>query len=152
MKRVILAALFAISGMLAASSDTNSSDTDSSDTNTERRKVFSLVSTRIYVDRDGNAKTPMTLTGLYFNGECYYGPYETIVTCETANDFLRFNSDVAKTLEAKIRAFFNTAKEEAEKAFSLFEDVKDLDKKQFIDAFVNVYFQRNCEKKHRQFD
>ena len=149
MKRIILATLFAIGGALAASSDT-----DSSDINTERHKIFSVVSTRIYVDRDGNTKIPMTLTGLYFNGECYYthGPCETTVTCETANDFLRFNSDVAKTLEANVLAFFDTAKEEAEKAFSLFEDVEELVKEDFINTFVNVYFQRNCEKKRRQFD
>ena len=139
MKRIILATLFAIGGMLMATSDTDCPE-------------FKAVHT--HGIRDGNSTSPMVLTSLYFNGEPYYthGLCETEMCCETANDFLRFDSDVDKGLEAKVREFFDTATKEVEKYATIFKGIEDLDIELFRNKYLQVYFERNCRvvQKHRQ--
>ena len=139
MKRIILATLFAIGGMLMATSDTDCPE-------------FKVVHT--HGIKDEGFANPMVSTSLYFNGEPYYTHdlCETEVRCETANDFLKFNSDVDKALEAKVREFFDAPTKEAEAYIILFKGIEDLDTKLFRDKYVQVYFERNCivVQKHRQ--
>ena len=135
MKRIISTALFMISGLFAATYDT--------DTETPEFKI-------IYLHDASNARVLIS-TSVYFKGVCFH-THRPGANKNYISNLLEFNSDVSPSLQETISNFFSNAKNEAQKYIDWFDGIEEFDKNQFRNAYLWTYLNKNYTivAKHKQ--